>query len=101
MAKKSMIAREAKRQKLARQYADKRAKLRAIVADPGVDFDEKMAASAELQKLPRDSSYTRQVRRCALTGRPKGVYRKFGMGRNKLRQLAMAGEIPGLRKSSW
>lgn len=101
MAKKSMIAREVKRQKLARQYADKRAKLRAIVADPEVDFDEKMAASAELQKLPRDSSYTRQVRRCALTGRPKGVYRKFGMGRNKLRQLAMAGEIPGLRKSSW
>ncbi|MCL7750789.1 30S ribosomal protein S14 [Guyparkeria hydrothermalis] len=101
MAKKSMIAREVKRQKLARQYADKRAKLRAIVADPEVDFDEKMAASAALAKLPRDSSYTRQVRRCALTGRPKGVYRKFGMGRNKLRQLAMAGEIPGLRKSSW
>ncbi|MFO7581207.1 30S ribosomal protein S14 [Guyparkeria sp.] len=101
MAKKSMIAREQKRQKLCRQYADKRAKLRAIVADPDVEFDEKMAASAELQKLPRDSSYTRQVRRCALTGRPKGVYRKFGMGRNKLRQLAMAGEIPGLRKSSW
>lgn len=101
MAKKSMIAREVKRQKLARQYADKRAKLRAIVADPEVDFEEKMAASAELQKLPRDSSSTRQVRRCALTGRPKGVYRKFGMGRNKLRQLAMAGEIPGLRKSSW
>ncbi len=101
MAKKSMIAREAKRTKLVRQYADKRAKLRAVVADPEVDFDEKMAASAELQKLPRDSSYTRQVRRCALTGRPKGVYRKFGMGRNKLRQLAMSGEIPGLRKSSW
>ncbi|HER19745.1 MAG TPA: 30S ribosomal protein S14 [Chromatiales bacterium] len=101
MAKKSMIAREVKRQKLARQYADKRAKLRAIVADPEVEFDEKMAASAALAKLPRDSSYTRQVRRCALTGRPKGVYRKFGMGRNKLRQLAMAGEIPGLRKSSW
>jgi small subunit ribosomal protein S14 len=101
MAKKSMLAREAKRAKLARQYADKREKLRAIVADPEVEFDEKMAASAQLQKLPRDSSYTRQVRRCALTGRPKGVYRKFGMGRNKLRQLAMAGEIPGLRKSSW
>ncbi|MFI9651942.1 30S ribosomal protein S14 [Guyparkeria sp. GHLCS8-2] len=101
MAKKSMIAREVKRQKLARQYADKRAKLRAIVADPEVEFDEKMAASAALAKLPRDSSYTRQVRRCALTGRPKGVYRKFGMGRNKLRQLAMSGEIPGLRKSSW
>lgn len=101
MAKKSMIAREVKRQKLARQYADKRAKLRAVVADPEVDFEEKMAASAELQKLPRDSSYSRQVRRCALTGRPKGVYRKFGMGRNKLRQLAMSGEIPGLRKSSW
>jgi len=96
-----MLAREVKRQKLARQYADKRAKLRAIVADPDVEFDEKMAASAELQKLPRDSSVTRQVRRCALTGRPKGVYRKFGMGRNKLRELAMAGEIPGLRKSSW
>jgi len=101
MAKKSMVARERKREKLANRYATKRAQLKAVLADPEVDFEEKMAASAALSKLPRDSSKTRQVRRCALTGRPKGVYRKFGMGRNKVRQLAMSGEIPGLRKSSW
>jgi len=101
MAKKSMINREQRRQKLARQYASKRAELKAILNDPEADFDAKMAASAKLSQLPRDSSMSRQVRRCAMTGRPKGVYRKFGLGRNKLRQLAMSGEIPGLRKASW
>ncbi len=101
MAKKSMLNREERRQKLARQYANKRAELKAILNDPDAEFDAKMEASAKLSKLPRDSAITRQVRRCSMTGRPKGVYRKFGLGRNKLRQLAMAGEIPGLRKASW
>ena len=101
MAKKSMLNREQRRQKLARRYAAKRAELKAVISNPDVDFDEKMAAVTKLAELPRDSSVTRQVRRCSMTGRPKGVYRKFGLGRNKLRQLAMAGEIPGLRKASW
>lgn len=101
MAKKSMLNREERRQKLARQYASKRAELKAILNDPDAEFDAKMEASAKLSKLPRDSAITRQVRRCSMTGRPKGVYRKFGLGRNKLRQLAMSGEIPGLRKASW
>ncbi|ANJ67769.1 30S ribosomal protein S14 [Halothiobacillus diazotrophicus] len=101
MAKKSMLNREEQRQKLAARYAAKRAQLRAILSDVNADFDDKMKASVELSKLPRDSSVCRQVRRCAITGRPKGVYRKFALGRNKLRQLAMSGEIPGLRKASW
>ncbi|MDA3877087.1 MAG: 30S ribosomal protein S14 [Halothiobacillus sp.] len=101
MAKKSMLNREAQRQKLAARYAVKRAQLRVILSDVNAEFDDKMKASVELSKLPRDSSVCRQVRRCSITGRPKGVYRKFALGRNKLRQLAMSGEIPGLRKASW
>lgn len=101
MAKKSMINREERRNKLSARYQSKRIELRAILKDPDADFDAKMQASAALTKLPRDSSVCRQVRRCAITGRPKGVYRKFALGRNKLRQLAMSGEIPGLRKASW
>jgi small subunit ribosomal protein S14 len=101
MAKKSMLNREAQRQKLAARYAVKRDQLRAILSDVNAEYDDKMKASVELSKLPRDSSVCRQVRRCSITGRPKGVYRKFALGRNKLRQLAMSGEIPGLRKASW
>ncbi|HUX82605.1 MAG TPA: 30S ribosomal protein S14 [Halothiobacillus sp.] len=101
MAKKSMLNREAQRQKLAARYAVKRAQLRVILSDVNAEYDDKMKASVELSKLPRDSSVCRQVRRCSITGRPKGVYRKFALGRNKLRQLAMSGEIPGLRKASW
>ena len=101
MAKKSMLNREEQRQKLSARYQAKREQLRSVLNDPNADFDAKMQASAALSKLPRDSSVCRQVRRCAITGRPKGVYRKFALGRNKLRQLAMSGEIPGLRKASW
>ena len=101
MAKKSMIQRELKREKLVAKYAKKRAELKAIVANPDVGFEEKQAAIFALQKLPRDSSPVRQRNRCAISGRPRGFYRKFGLGRNKLREAAMRGDVPGLRKASW
>jgi len=101
MAKMSMINREKRRAKLVKRYAKKRAELKAIVADPEVGFEEKQAAMFALQKLPRDSSAVRQRNRCAVSGRPRGFYRKFGLGRNKLREAAMRGDVPGLRKASW
>lgn len=101
MAKKSMVAREKKRLKLIEQYAAKREELKAIISDPEADWDEKERAVQKLNKLPRNSSPVRQHNRCALTGRPKGYYRKFGLGRNKLREATMNGHVPGLRKSSW
>lgn len=101
MAKKSMIAREAKRIKTAAQQAEKRAALKAIISNPSSTYEEVMAASTKLQKLPRDGSPSRQVRRCNITGRPHAVYRKFGLSRNKLREAAMRGDVPGLTKSSW
>jgi len=101
MAKTSMVNRETKREKLAKQYATKREALKKIIADPDASYEDKMDASTKLQKLPRDSSPSRQVSRCALTGRPKGVYAKFGLGRNKLREATMRGDVPGLRKASW
>ena len=101
MAKKSMIERERKREKLARKYAAKRAELKAIIRNPDSSDEERYAAQAKLNSLPRDSSPTRQRNRCSITGRPHGVYRKFGLGRNKLREAAMNGEIPGLTKASW
>ncbi|ANB18616.1 30S ribosomal protein S14 [Dokdonella koreensis] len=101
MAKKSMVNREIKRTKLVKRHAAKRAELKAIVASPTVSYDEKIAAATKLQKLPRDSSASRQRTRCALSGRPRGVYRKFGLGRNKLREATMRGDVPGLRKASW
>lgn len=101
MAKKSMIAREVKRTKLVAQNAAKREKLREILKSPEADYDEKMEASRRLQQLPRDSSKTRGRNRCRLTGRPHGYYRKFGLARNKLREAAMRGDIPGLSKASW
>ncbi len=101
MAKVSMIQRERRRQKAIAKYAAKRAELRAIIKNPETDYDEKMAAVEKLQKLPRDSAKIRARNRCSLTGRPHGYYRKFGLGRNKLRQLAMQGDIPGLVKASW
>lgn len=101
MAKKSMINREKRRQKLVKKYAAKRAELKAIVADPEQDFETKEAAMFALQKLPRDSSPARQRNRCAISGRPRGFYRKFGLARNKLREAAMNGDVPGLRKASW
>ncbi len=101
MAKKSMWAREAKRAKAVAQYANKRAELKAIINDRTKSNEEVDAASAQLQKLPRDASPTRQQRRCRVTGRPHGVYRKFGLCRNKLREAAMRGDVPGLKKASW
>jgi len=101
MAKKSMIQREIKRAKLVAKYAEKRAKLKAIVRNVNSTDDERRAAQAKLNAMPRDASPTRQRNRCSITGRPHGVYRKFGLGRNKLREGAMKGEIPGLTKASW
>lgn len=101
MAKKSMLAREDKRSKLVERYAAKRIELKKILASEEVGFEEKMEASAKLQKLPRDSSASRGRNRCGVTGRPHGFYRKFGLGRNKLRESAMRGDVPGLVKASW
>ena len=101
MAKKSMIQRELKRAKLVARYADKRAALRATINSVHSTDEERAVAQAKLNALPRDSSPSRQRKRCAITGRPHGVYRKFGLGRNKLREAAMNGEIPGLTKASW
>ncbi len=101
MAKASMIAREVKRAKMVAKYAEKRQSLKAIIADPKASDDEKWAAQVKLQKLPRDASPVRKQRRCQVTGRPHGVYRKFGLCRNKLREAAMRGDVPGLHKASW
>jgi len=101
MAKKSMIMRELKREKLVAKYAKKRAEVKATIRNINSSDDERAAAQAKLNAMPRDASPSRQRNRCAITGRPHGVYRKFGLGRNKLRESAMRGEIPGLTKASW
>lgn len=101
MSKTCMINRELKRVKLANKHATKRANLKKIVNSPHSTYEEKIDAQTGLQKLPRDASPVRQRNRCALTGRPRGVYRKFGLGRNKLREATMRGDVPGLRKASW
>jgi small subunit ribosomal protein S14 len=101
MAKKSMVNRDLKRTKLVQKYATKRAELKAVVLSTTASYDEKMEAQARLQKLPRDASPVRVTTRCALTGRPRAVYAKFGLGRNKLREATMRGDVPGLRKASW
>ncbi|MDT8410021.1 MAG: 30S ribosomal protein S14 [Wenzhouxiangellaceae bacterium] len=101
MAKQSMIERDKKRAKLVGKYAAKRAELKRVIIDPTVEFEEKQAAIFALSKLPRDSSPARVRNRCRQTGRPRGFYRKFGLARNKLREAAMNGDIPGLRKASW
>ena len=101
MAKESMIARENKRLKTVQRFAAKRAALKAIISDSKASEGEKQVAMLKMQKLPRDSSPVRLQRRCQITGRPHAVYRKFGLSRNKLRELAMKGDIPGLVKSSW
>ena len=101
MAKTSMIEREKKRTKLRVKYAAKRASLKAIIADRNKSDEERWEAQLKLQALPRDASPVRQQRRCGLTGRPHAVYRKFGLSRNKLREAAMRGDVPGLVKSSW
>jgi len=96
-----MVERELKRTKLVNQYAKKRAELKKVIRSIHTGDEERAAAVAKLNALPRDSSPSRQRNRCAITGRPHGVYRKFGLARNKLREAAMKGEIPGLTKSSW
>ena len=101
MAKKSMLERERKRQKLVTRYAAKRAALKKVILSVHSSDEEREAAQVKLQKLPRDASPTRQRNRCSITGRPHGYYRKFGLARNKLRSATMDGEIPGLRKASW
>ncbi len=101
MAKKSMLMREAKRAKLVAKYAAKRADIKAKLRNPELDFAEREALNIQLMKMPRDSSSVRQHNRCNLTGRPHGFYRKFGLGRNKLREHTMKGDVPGLRKGSW
>lgn len=101
MAKKSMVNRERKRAKLAARYADKRAALKTLIANPETSFEDREEAVIKLQKMPRDSSPVRGRNRCRLTGRPHGFYRKFGLSRNELRRLAMEGHVPGLVKASW
>lgn len=101
MAKKSMIAREAKRMQLVSKYAEKRAKLRQVISAPETSGAEQWEAMLKLQSLPRDSSKVRRRNRCNLTGRPHGYYRKFGLCRNQLREVIMRGEAPGVVKSSW
>ena len=101
MAKTSMVNREIKRAKLAKQHGAKREALKKIISSTNASYEEKMEAVVKLQKLPRDSSESRQRNRCALTGRPRGVYAKFGLARNMLRKATMNGDVPGLRKASW
>ena len=101
MAKVSMIEREHKRSKTVAKFAEKRAQLKAIISNVNASDEERWDAQVKFQKLPRDASPVRQRNRCRITGRPHGVYRKFGLCRNKLRESAMRGEIPGLVKSSW
>ena len=96
-----MVEREKKRAKLVEKFEEKRMLLRKIIKDPTTSDSEKWEAQLKLQKLPRDSSRVRRRNRCGLTGRPHGYYRKFGLARNKLREVASNGEIPGLRKASW
>ena len=101
MAKTAVINRNEKRRKTVKKFAVKRAALLAIINDFKQPEDERMAARMQLQQLQRNASPTRVRNRCKLTGRPRGVYSKFGLGRNKLHEIAMRGEIPGMTKASW
>ena len=101
MAKLSLINRQLKREALVKKFAQKRAELQAIIDDQSRSEEERYQARLKLQQLPRNSSPTRLRNRCALTGRPRGTFRKFGLGRNKLREKAMRGEVPGVTKASW
>ena len=101
MAKRSLVNREDKRRRMVEKYAAKRKALIEIISDMSLAPEERMAARLQLQQLPRNASPVRQRNRCALTGRPRGVYRKFGLCRNKLRDLAFRGEVPGVTKASW
>jgi small subunit ribosomal protein S14 len=101
MAKKSMIAREVKRAVTVKKFAAKRAELKAAIVSPSSTEEQVWEAQIKLQKMPRDASASRQRNRCRVTGRPHGVYRKFGLCRHKLREAAMRGDVPGLVKASW
>lgn len=101
MATLALINREKKRAKLVAKYAGKREELLAIINNASLTEEERFEARLKLQALPRNASPVRQRNRCAITGRPRGVFRKFGLGRNKLREIAMKGEIPGVVKASW
>jgi len=101
MAKNSMVNRELKRMRLVKKYTNKRTELKAIIKNQSVSEEERKIARDKLNKMPRDGSPSRLRNRCKLTGRPHGYYRKFGLGRNKLREAAMRGDIPGLVKASW
>jgi small subunit ribosomal protein S14 len=101
MAKNSMLAREDKRARTVKRYATRRAELKAVIKSPDSSDEERYNAQLKLQSLPRDASPSRQRNRCRITGRPHGYYRKFGLARNKLREAAMRGDIPGLVKASW
>ena len=101
MAKLSLINREEKRRKLVEKYAARRAALKAQINDASLSEEERMVARLKLQQLPRNANPTRVRNRCSLTGRPRGVFRKFGLCRNKLREVAFRGEVPGMTKASW
>ena len=101
MAKKSMIARELKREKLVHKFAQRRAQLRAQAKDSNLEWDERQAAVVALQKQPRDASPSRRRNRCRMTGRPRGYYRRFGLSRSRLREVIMEGAAPGASKASW
>ena len=101
MAKKSMIAREVKRKRMVEKFSAKRNALKATINNPESSMEDVEAAQLQLQKMPRDASPSRMHNRCRITGRPHGFYRKFGLARNKLREAAMRGDVPGLVKASW
>jgi len=101
MAKLSLINRQQKREKLVAKFAKKRASLQSVIDNSKASDEDKYAARLALQALPRNANPTRLRNRCAITGRPRGVFRKFGLGRNKLREYAMRGEVPGMVKASW
>jgi small subunit ribosomal protein S14 len=101
MAKTSVVEREKRRSKIQAKFANKRKTLKSIINDRNASDDDRWEAQVKLQKLPRDSSPFRKRRRCSITGRPRGVYRKFGLARTKLREAAMRGDVPGLVKASW
>jgi small subunit ribosomal protein S14 len=96
-----MVERERRRAKIVKRHANQRAQLKELIRSPRTSPDERVAAQAKLQSLPRDASPSRLRNRCAITGRPRGVYRKFGLARTKIREVAFRGEIPGLTKASW
>lgn len=101
MAKTNMVEREKRRARIVKKYATKRAQLKELIRSPKTSPEDRAAAQVKFQQLPRDASPSRQRNRCAITGRSRGVYRKFGLSRVKIREVAMRGEIPGLSKASW